>query len=80
MFGKVEIQMAKDRAALEKSYIHASAIGNANNKLTSLIALSDSRFRKTVKDIEKTKALARKQVADAKKYYKAELYALMART
>merc|ERR1719487_435946 len=77
MFGKVEIQMAKDRAALEKSY--ASAIGNANNKLTALIALSDSRFRKTVKDIEKTKALARKQVADAKKYYKAELYALMAK-
>jgi len=77
MFGKVEVQMAKDRAALEKSY--ASAIGNANNKLTSLIALSDSRFRKTVKDIEKTKALARKQVADAKKYYKAELYALMAK-
>merc|ERR1711959_399354 len=77
MFGEVEIQMAKDRAALEKSY--ASAIGNANNKLTALIALSNSRFRKTVKDIEKTKALARKQVADAKKYYKAELYALMAK-
>ena len=64
MFGKVEIQMAKDRPALEKSY--APAIGNANNKLTSLIALSDSRCRKTVKDIEKTKALARKQVADAR--------------
>jgi len=77
MFGKVNVQMAKDRAALEKAY--ASAIGNANNKLTALIALSDSRFRKTVKDIEKTKALARKQVADAKKYYKAELYALMAK-
>ena len=45
-----------------------------------MIALSDSRFRKTIKDIEKTKVLARKQVADAKKYYKAELYALMART
>merc|ERR1711988_637469 len=77
MFGKVEIQMAKDRAALEKSY--ASSIGNANDKLTALTALSDSRFRKTVKDIEKTKALARKQVADAKRYYKAELYALMAK-
>merc|ERR1711959_509932 len=77
MFGKVYTQMAKDRAALEKSF--ASAIGNANNKLTALIALSDSRFRKTVKDIEKTKALARKQVADTKKYYKAELYALMAK-
>merc|ERR1712072_1264215 len=59
MFGKVEIQMAKDRAALEKSF--AAAIGNSNNKLTALIALSDSRFRKTVKDIKKTRALATKQ-------------------
>ena len=32
-----------------------------------MIVLSDSRFRKTVEDIEKTKALARKQVANAKK-------------
>jgi hypothetical protein len=76
MFGKVEVQMAKNRAKLEKSF--GSAISDANNRLAALIALSDTRFSKTVKDIKKTKAMARAQNKAARTYFKAKLYELTA--
>merc|ERR1712178_106944 len=69
MFGKVEIQMAKDRAYLDGRF--KSEMINTNNKLTALTALSSANFRKTVKDI--------KEVADAKKYFKGALVELTAK-
>merc|ERR1711871_1050656 len=71
MFGKVEIQMAKDRAYLDGRF--KSEMVNTNNKLTALTALSSANFRKTVKDIKAARAKATKEVADAKKYFKGAL-------
>merc|ERR1719217_2040616 len=77
MFGKVEIQMAKDRAYLDGRF--KSEMVNANNKLTALTALSSANFRKTVKDIKAARAKATKEVADAKKYFKGALVELTAK-
>merc|ERR1711985_31825 len=76
MFGKVEIQMAKDRAYLDGRF--KSEMVNTNNKLTALTALSSANFRKTVKDIKAARAKATKEVADAKKYFKGALVELTA--
>merc|ERR1719327_1944842 len=77
MFGKVEIQMAKDRAYLDGRF--KSEMVNTNNKLTALTALSSANFRKTVKDIKAARAKATKEVADAKKYFKGALVELTAK-
>merc|ERR1711988_1866391 len=77
MFGKVEIQMAKDRAYLDGRF--KSEMINTNNKLTALTALSSANFRKTVKDIKAARAKATKEVADAKKYFKGALVELTAK-
>merc|ERR1712159_74382 len=77
MFGKVEIQMAKDRAYLDGRF--KSEMVNTNNKLTALTALSSANFRKTVKDIKAARAKATKEVADAKKYFKGALVGLTAK-
>merc|ERR1711968_144356 len=77
MFGKVEIQMAKDRAYLDGRL--KSEMVNTNNKLTALTALSSANFRKTVKDIKAARAKATKEVADAKKYFKGALVELTAK-
>merc|ERR1719305_847179 len=54
MFGKVEIQMAKDRAYLDGRF--KSEMTNTNNKMTALTALSSANFRKTVKNIKDARA------------------------
>merc|ERR1712196_732990 len=77
MFGKVEIQMAQDRAYLDGRF--KSEMVNTNNKLTALTALSSANFRKTVKDIKAARAKATKEVADAKKYFKGALVELTAK-
>merc|ERR1712196_491725 len=77
MFGKVEIQMAKDRAYLDGRF--KSEMINTNNKLTALTALSSANFRKTVKDIKAARAKATKEVANAKKYFKGALVELTAK-
>merc|ERR1712036_94045 len=77
MFGKVEIQMAKDRAYLNGRF--KSAMTNTNNKLTALTALSSANFAKTVKDIRKARAKATAEVASAKKYFKGALVELTAK-
>jgi hypothetical protein len=77
MFGKVEIQMAKDRAYLDGRF--KSEMTNTNNKMTALTALSSANFRKTVKNIKDARAKATKEVADAKKYFKGALVELTAK-
>merc|ERR1711959_633151 len=77
MFGKVEIQMAKDRAYLNQRF--KSAMVNTNNKLTALTALSSANFAKTVKDIRAARKKATAEVASAKKYFKGALVELTAK-
>merc|ERR1711881_750504 len=77
MFGKVEIQMAKDRAYLNGRF--KSAMTNTNNKLTALTALSSANFAKTVKDIRAARKKATAEVASAKKYFKGALVELTAK-
>merc|ERR1711959_83575 len=77
MFGKVEIQMAKDRAYLNQRF--KSAMVNTNNKLTALTALSSANFAKTVKDIKAARKKASAEVASAKKYFKGALVELTAK-
>jgi len=66
-FIKVYAQMGKDRS--EVSSALAGATKSLNDALAKNIALSDARFRKTVKDITAAKAAATAQVAAAKKAY-----------
>merc|ERR1711981_1344910 len=77
MFGKVEIQMAKDRAYLDGRF--KSEMTNTNNKLTALTALSSANFAKTVKDIRAARKKATAEVASAKKYFKGALVELTAK-
>merc|ERR1719171_799431 len=66
-FIKVYAQMGKDRS--EVSSALAGATKRLNDALAKNIALSDARFRKTVKDIKAARAAATAQVAAAKKAY-----------
>merc|ERR1719506_1586964 len=70
-FGKAFKQMAKDR--MDASNNMGGAMENLNKSLAKQAALSDSRFKGTVKDIEKAKKEAAAAVAAFRKEFATEI-------
>jgi hypothetical protein len=68
--------MAKQRKALDDGL--ASSVMDINDSIAKQAALADSRFSKTVKDIEAARAQAAKQVKDARKDFATKLDGLTA--
>merc|ERR1719456_68883 len=66
-FGKLYVDMAKQRAAADSSL--AGAVKSINDGIAKQAALADSRFSKTVKNIAAARAQAAKQVSDARKVF-----------
>jgi len=72
-FGKLFIDMGKQRAALDEDL--ASSINEINDSIAKQAALADSRFSKTVKDIGAAREEASKQVKQARKDFATSLAA-----
>merc|ERR1712178_457984 len=66
-FGKLYVDMAKQRASADSSL--AGAVKSINDGIAKQAALADSRFSKTVKNIAAARAQAAKQVSDARKVF-----------
>merc|ERR1711975_141872 len=66
-FGKLYVDMAKQRSAADSSL--AGAVKSINDGIAKQAALADSRFSKTVKNIAAARAQAAKQVSDARKVF-----------
>jgi hypothetical protein len=64
-FSAVQIQMANDRKDNDQAL--ATAVNGLNDAIAKASALEDTRFSKTVKDLEAAKKEAREQVQHAKK-------------
>jgi len=73
-FGKVYEKMAADRASLDRKM--AASVANLNDQLAKQSALADSRFSKTVKNINAARIAAAKDVQNARKYFTTEIVAL----
>merc|ERR1712216_877356 len=73
-FGKVYEKMAADRASLDRKM--AASVANLNDQLAKQSALADSRFSKTVKNINAAHIAAAKDVSNARKYFTTEIVAL----
>merc|ERR1739848_697496 len=73
-FGKVYEKMAKDRATLDRDL--AASVANLNDQLAKQSALADSRFSKTVKNINAARIAAAKDLQNARKYFTTEIVAL----
>jgi len=73
-FGKAFLKMAQDRARADRNL--ASATNNLNDKLAKQSALADSRFRTTVKNIQKARLSASNQVASARRTFTTQLVSL----
>merc|ERR1711968_30025 len=74
-FGKVYVQMGKDRAAISRKM--GADFERLNAALAKNIAIQQVQFSKTVKDIKAAKKAAAKQVADEKKAFTMRLNGLM---
>merc|ERR1711871_918615 len=74
-FGKVYVQMGKDRAAISRKM--GADFERLNAALAKNIAIQQVQFSKTVKDIKAAKKAAAKQVADEKKAFTMRLHGLM---
>merc|ERR1712159_444909 len=68
--------MAKNREEMENNL--ASATKDMNDSIAKQAALADSRFSKTVKDINAARKEAAKQVSDARKTFATSLASLTA--
>merc|ERR1712225_136893 len=66
-FGKLYVNMAKQRAAADSAL--SGAVKNINDGIAKQAALADSRFSKTVKNIAAAHAQSAKQVSDARKTF-----------
>merc|ERR1711975_39124 len=66
-FGKLYVDMAKQRSAADSSL--SGAVKSINDGIAKQAALADSRFSKTVKNIAAARAQAAKQVSDARKVF-----------
>merc|ERR1712216_857054 len=73
-FGHVYEKMASDRIALDRKM--AASVANLNDQLAKQSALADSRFSKTVKNINAARIAAAKDVSNARKYFTTEIVAL----
>merc|ERR1719305_1056740 len=73
-FGKAFLKMAQDRARADRNL--AAATNNLNDKLAKQSALADSRFRSTVKNIQKARVAASNQVAYARRAFTTQLVSL----
>merc|ERR1711871_1043201 len=74
-FGKVYVQMGKDRAAISRKM--GADFERLDAALAKNIAIQQVQFSKTVKDIKAAKKAAAKQVADEKKAFPMRLNGLM---
>jgi hypothetical protein len=74
-FGRVYVQMGKDRAAIMTSM--GSKFSRLNQALAKNIAIQQVQFKKTVKNIKAARAAASKQVADEKKAFTMKLNGLL---
>merc|ERR1712022_4919 len=75
-FGAAYEKMAEDRADAEEAM--AGAFGELNDSLAKQAALADSRFEKTVVDIEAARKEAAEEVAQFRKNFSAELVTVTA--
>merc|ERR1712216_558081 len=73
-FGHVYEKMASDRIALDRKL--GASVANLNDQLAKQSALADSRFSKTVKNINAARIAAAKDVSNARKYFTTEIVAL----
>merc|ERR1712159_529016 len=71
-FGKAYRQLAKDRARADAAL--GGAVNGINDGLAKQAALADARFSRTVKDINKARRQAAKQVSDARKSFTTSMY------
>merc|ERR1711998_143125 len=71
-FGTAYEKLADDRAAAEEAL--AGSVEGLNDSLAKQAALADSRFEKTVEDIQGARKQAADQVAQFRKTFAAELY------
>jgi hypothetical protein len=74
-FGRVYIQMGKDRAAISQKM--GANFKRLNAALAKNIALQQVQFKKTVKNLKAARAAASKQVSDEKKAFTMRLNGLM---
>merc|ERR1711998_514867 len=72
-FGKLFVDMGKQRAALDQDL--ASTINEINDSIAKQAALADSRFSKTVKDIKAARKEASDQVKQSRKDFATSLAA-----
>merc|ERR1711988_482390 len=75
-FGKMYDTLAQTRSEMEKKL--AGSVTEINDSIAKQAALADSRFSKTVKDIDAARAEAATQVKDARKSFATSMATLTA--